>query len=190
MSLTWPRRCPWAMRTELEATYHDLEWGVPEHEDRKLFELLVLEGAQAGLSWVTVLKKREAYRKALYDFDPQQIARCDEVDLARWMSNSELIRNKAKLQSVIQNAKQFIAVQDRYGSFDAFLWSFAEEAPGLRVFASQADLPAQSPKSQALSRSLKRLGFAFVGPVICYSFMQATGLVNDHVEGCYRITTH
>lgn len=178
------------MRTELEATYHDLEWGVPEHEDRKLFELLVLEGAQAGLSWVTVLKKREAYRKALHNFDPLQIARCNEVDLARWMSNSELIRNKAKLQSVIQNAKQFIAVQDRYGSFDAFLWSFAEEAPRLRVFASQADLPAQSPQSQALSRSLKRLGFTFVGPVICYSFMQATGLVNDHVEGCYRITTN
>ena len=182
------RRCPWAMRSEPEAIYHDLEWGIPEHEDRKLFELLVLEGAQAGLSWLTVLRKREAYRHALDHFDPHRIATYDQNQIARLMNNPALIRNRAKLNSVVQNARSFIAVQERHGSFDAFLWSFAEGEPKIQVWGSQADLPSKSPVSEALSRSLKRFGFTFVGPIICYSYMQATGLVNDHIEGCYKIS--
>ena len=180
-------RCPWAERTALERDYHDTEWGVPEHDDRRLFEFLLLEGAQAGLSWVTILKKREAYRAAFDGFDPARIARYDDARIAELLANPGLVRNRLKIQSAVTNARAFLRVQEAFGCFDAYLWDFVEGRPLTQTWPTQADLPARSALSDRLSRDLKARGFRFVGSVICYSYLQATGLINDHIAGCYRL---
>ena len=186
--MSQPRsRCAWAERTELERQYHDSEWGVPEHDDRRLFEFLLLEGAQAGLSWVTVLRKREAYRAAFDGFDPVRVAGYGAEKMADLMQNPGLIRNRLKLTSSVNNARAFLAVQEQFGSFDQYLWRFVEGRPISNVWPGLADLPPRSPISDRLSNDLKRRGFTFVGPVICYSYMQAVGMVNDHIAGCFRI---
>lgn len=182
-------RCAWAERSELERQYHDTEWGVPQHEDRRLFEFLLLEGAQAGLSWVTVLRKRAAYRAAFADFDPERVARFRAADIARLLENPGLIRNRLKVGSAVANARAFLEVQEAFGSFDAYLWRFVDGQPATREWPSLAELPAQTPVSGQLSRDLKARGFVFVGPVICYSYMQAVGLVNDHLTGCFRLAS-
>ena len=180
-------RCPWAERTEIERDYHDNEWGVPQHGDRRLFEFLLLEGAQACLSWVTILRKRAAYRAAFDDFDPARIASYDEDRLETLMQNPGIIRNRLKIRSAIRNARAFLRVQAEFGSFDAYLWRFVEHVPVTQVWPTMADLPPRSPLSDRLSRDLKARGFGFVGSVICYSYMQAVGLINDHIAGCYRL---
>ena len=180
-------RCPWAERTEIERDYHDNEWGVPQHGDRRLFEFLLLEGAQAGLSWVTILRKRAAYRAAFDDFDPARIASYDEDRLETLMQNPGIIRNRLKIRSAIRNARAFLRVQAEFGSFDAYLWRFVEHVPVTQVWPTMADLPPRSPLSDRLSRDLKARGFGFVGSVICYSYMQAVGFINDHIAGCYRL---
>ena len=181
------KRCSWAERSAIEALYHDEEWGWPVHEDRTLYEFLVLEGAQAGLSWRTILEKRAAYREAFCGFDPEAVANFDASALEALMANPGLVRNRLKLQSAVNNARAFLRVQEELGSFDAFIWRFMEGGPLNQVFSSMAALPAQSDVSESLSQALKQRGFSFVGPVICYSFMQAVGMVNDHLEGCFRI---
>ncbi|MEY2681375.1 MAG: hypothetical protein RL661_1606 [Pseudomonadota bacterium] len=186
--MSQPRsRCAWAERTELERQYHDSEWGVPEHDDRRLFEFLLLEGAQAGLSWVTVLRKREAYRVAFDGFDPARVASYGTEKMAELMQTSGLIRNRLKLKSAVNNARAFLAVQEQFGSFDQYLWRFVEGRSINNVWPDLAALPPRSAISDRLSKDLKRLGFTFVGPVICYSYMQAVGLVNDHIVGCFRV---
>ena len=180
-------RCPWAERSGLERHYHDLEWGVPQHDDQHLFELLLLEGAQAGLSWVTVLRKRETYREAFAGFDPLEVARFDESKIAGLLNNPGLIRNSLKINSAIRNARAFLRIQDEFCSFDSYLWGFFDDAPVTQEWSTMSELPARSPGSDRLSKDLKRRGFSFVGPVICYSYMQATGVINDHITGCYRL---
>ncbi|MEI6353264.1 MAG: DNA-3-methyladenine glycosylase I [Methylococcus sp.] len=181
------RRCSWAERSAVEARYHDEEWGWPVHEDRTLYEFLVLEGAQAGLSWRTILEKRAAYREAFCDFDPQAVANFDASALEALMAHPGLIRNRLKLHSAVNNARALLRVQDDVGSFDAFVWGFMEGGPLTQVFPTMKALPAQNVVSESLSRALKVRGFSFVGPVICYSFMQAVGMVNDHLDGCFRV---
>ncbi|MBM4201213.1 MAG: DNA-3-methyladenine glycosylase I, partial [Gammaproteobacteria bacterium] len=176
-------RCAWAERGELERDYHDNEWGIPQHDDRRLFEFLLLEGAQAGLSWVTILRKRAAYRAAFDDFDPARIASYDEERLETLMQNPGIIRNRLKIRSAIQNARAFLRVREEFGSFDAYLWRFVEGIPVTQVWPTMADLPPRSTVSDQLSRDLKSRGFGFVGSVICYSYMQAVGLINDHIAG-------
>jgi len=178
-------RCAWAVR-EPNLSYHDLEWGVPVHDDRVLFEFLVLEGAQAGLSWETILKKRDAYREALDDFDPDVIARYRAPKLARLLENPGIIRNRLKIASLVTNARAFLEVQKEFGSFDAYVWRFAPDAPKLNAPKTLKDLPARTAESDALSKDLLKRGFKFVGSTICYAFMQATGLVNDHLVTCDR----
>ncbi|GAB4213301.1 MAG: DNA-3-methyladenine glycosylase I [Roseiflexaceae bacterium] len=178
-------RCGWA-RTPLSVAYHDAEWGVPLHDDRALFELLILEGAQAGLSWETVLRKRPAYRAAFDNFDPAAVATYDEAKIAALLADPGLIRNRQKIRAAVQNARALPAVQREFGSFDAYLWRFVNGRPIINTRRSLAELPAQTPESQALSKDLLRRGFAFVGPTICYAFMQAAGLVNDHITDCFR----
>lgn len=180
------QRCEWAGDDPLYVSYHDDEWGVPVHDDRRLFEFLVLEGAQAGLSWITILRKRAAYRLAFEGFDPRRVAAYTPRRVAALLGNAGLVRNRAKLESAIGNARAFLAVQERHGSFDAYLWAFVDGRPIQNRFRTLKDLPAESPVSLRLSRDLKSLGFRFVGPTICYAFMQAVGLVNDHVLGCFR----
>jgi DNA-3-methyladenine glycosylase I len=180
-----PNRCPWAEHP-LETLYHDEEWGVPQHDDNKLFEFLILEGAQAGLSWLTVLKKREEYRKAFQNFDPAKVARFGPEKIAQFMDNPGLIRNRRKLDSAISNAKAFLKIQDEYGSFDRFIWRFVDGKPLQNAWSKLEQLPAQTAQSQAMSKELKKRGFNFVGPTICYAFMQATGMVNDHLTSCFR----
>ncbi len=180
-------RCAWAERTELERRYHDTEWGVPEHDDRRLFEFLLLEGAQAGLSWVTVLRKREAYREAFAEFDPEQVACFDEARMENLLGNAGLIRNRLKIRSAVNNARAFLRVQEVFGSFDEYLWRFVDGCPVTQVWQTLGDLPPKSPISDRLSRDLKGRGFTFVGSVICYSYMQAVGMVNDHIAGCFRV---
>jgi len=180
-------RCAWAERSELEQQYHDTEWGVPEHNDQRLFEFLLLEGAQAGLSWVTVLRKREAYRAAFDGFNPLRIAGYGVEKMADLMQNPGLIRNRLKLTSAVNNAQAFLNVQEQFGSFDQYLWRFVEGQPISNVWPELADLPPRTPISDRLSKDLKYRGFTFVGPVICYSYMQAVGMVNDHIAGCFRI---
>ena len=180
-------RCAWAERSELERDYHDNEWGIPQHDDRRLFEFLLLESAQAGLSWVTILRKRAAYRIAFDDFDPVRIASYDEDRLETLMQNPGIIRNRLKIRSAIQNARAFLRVQAEFGSFDTYLWRFVEGIPVTQVWPTMADLPPRSTVSDQLSRDLKTRGFGFVGSVICYSYMQAVGLINDHIAGCYRL---
>lgn len=179
-------RCPWAERSAVERDYHDREWGVPEHDEARLFEWLVLEGAQAGLSWRTILEKREGYRDAFEGFDPLRVAEFDAQKEAQLYLHPGIIRNRQKIRSVIGNARAFRRLMERPGGFDAFLWAFVDGIPQSNVWPCPSDLPAKTPQSEALSRTLKAHGFTFVGPVICYSFMQATGLVNDHIAGCYR----
>ena len=183
--VTPPRRCEWA-KTALSIRYHDEEWGVPVHDDRTLFEFLVLEGAQAGLSWETILKKRENFRAAFDRFDPAKVARYARRKAERLLGDAGIIRNRLKIDSAIRNAKAFLAVQEAFGSFDAYLWPFVGGRPRHNARRRLADLPARTPESDAMSRDLKRRGFSFVGSTICYAFMQAVGMVNDHVVDCFR----
>jgi DNA-3-methyladenine glycosylase I len=181
-------RCSWA-RTPLSIEYHDAEWGVPVHEDRILFEFLTLEGAQAGLSWETILKKREAYRAAFCRFDPARVARFTAARVERLMANPGIVRNRLKIASTVNNARAFVRVQRDLGSFDAYVWNFVGGAPMVNRRRTSSDVPARTPESDALSRDLLRRGFTFVGSTICYAFMQAVGLVNDHTVDCYRYRT-
>lgn len=179
-------RCAWAGNDPLMQAYHDLEWGVPVHDDRVLFEFLTLEGAQAGLSWSTILKRRESYRAAFHDYDIERIAAYEDDDVARLLVDPGIIRNRAKVRATIGNARAALEVQRELGSLDTYFWSFVGGSPRRDRFASLADLPADTPDSRALSRDLRRRGFSFVGPTIMYAFMQATGLVNDHTTDCFR----
>jgi len=178
-------RCPWP-KTELDIAYHDTEWGVPLHEDRALFELLILEGSQAGLSWSTVLKKRENYRTALDGFDAKKIARYDAAKVAELLANPGIIRNRLKIAATIQNAKMFLEVQKEFGSFDAYLWRFVGGKPIQNARREVKDVPARTLESDAMSKDLIKRGFKFVGSTICYAFMQASGMVNDHLTDCPR----
>ena len=181
------RRCAWVPEGDpLYVAYHDEEWGVPSHDDRYLFEMLVLEGAQAGLSWSTILRKREGYREALAGFDPAAVARFGERDVGRLLGDSGIVRNRLKVESAIANARATLAVQEELGSLDAFLWSFVGGEPRVNRWRSLGEIPAETEESRAMSKELKRRGFRFVGPTICYAFMQAAGLVNDHVVECFR----
>ena len=177
-------RCGWA-KTDLSIIYHDQEWGVPQHGDRGLFEFLILEGAQAGLSWETILRKRENYRRAFANFDPRKVAKYDSQKVAQLLANPGIIRNRLKVSAAIQNASQFLAVQKEFGSFDTYVWKFVGGKP-LRRKRGVSTLPASTVDSEKLSRDLLQRGFKFVGPTICYSFMQAVGMVNDHDSNCFR----
>lgn len=179
------QRCGWAGQDELMIRYHDEEWGKPLHDDRKLFELLILEGMQAGLSWSTVLKKRENFRQAFDGFDPVKIACYTEERAAELMNNAGIIRNRLKISAAIINANRFLAMQKEYGSFDRFIWQFVNHQPLVNNWTSLSEVPATSVESDAMSKTLRKLGFKFVGSTICYSFMQATGMVNDHLTGCF-----
>ena len=179
-------RCAWCGADPLYQAYHDTEWGVPLHDDRALFELLTLEGAQAGLSWITVLRKRETYRQAFAGFDPAVVARFTEADQAALMLNPGIVRNRLKISSTIDNARAFLAIQAEFGSFDAWLWRFVESRPIQNSLRSLADAQASTALSDELSKALKKRGFRFVGSTICYAFMQAAGLVNDHTTDCFR----
>ena len=178
-------RCPWA-KNELSICYHDVEWGVPQHDDRVLFEFLILEGAQAGLSWDTILKKRENYRAAFEHFDPQKVARFDSRKVRELLSDPGIVRNRLKVASAISNAKAFLEVQEEFGSFDAYLWRFVDGKPRQNRWISMKQVPARTPQSDALSKDLLARGFRFVGSTICYAFMQAIGMVNDHLVTCPR----
>jgi DNA-3-methyladenine glycosylase I len=180
-----PKRCSWAT-TELGIAYHDDEWGVPLHDDRKLFEFLILEGAQAGLSWETILQKRENYRSAFDQFDPALVATYDKRRLAQLLANPGIVRNRLKVTAAVHNARAFLAVQDEFASFDAYIWQFVDGKPRRNAWKSLAQVPAATPESDAMSKDLKRRGFAFVGTTICYAFMQAVGMVNDHLVSCFR----
>lgn len=177
-------RCSWCHGDELYTRYHDEEWGVPCHDDRKLFEFLILEGAQAGLSWITILKRREGYQQAFHQFDVQQVARMDDQDVIRLMQDSSIIRNRLKIQSTIKNAQAFIKVQAEFGSFSQYLWSFVENKPLINHWQRMDEVPATTDISDRMSRDLKKRGFSFVGSTICYAYMQAMGLVNDHLVTC------
>ena len=180
-------RCAWAT-TEPAITYHDKDWGVPVHDDRVLFEFLILEGAQAGLSWNTILKKRENYRKALDGFRPEKIARYNKRDVQRLLRNDGIVRNRLKIAATIENAKRFLEVRKEFGTFDAYLWTFVNGEPIQNRWRTLADVPARTAESDAMSRDLLRRGFKFVGSTICYAFMQAIGMVNDHLVTCPRYT--
>lgn len=179
-------RCEWAEGDPLLATYHDAEWGVPEHEDRRLFEFLVLEGAQAGLSWLTVLKKRENYRNAFAGFDPRRVARFGPRQTKRLLSDGGIIRNRLKIAAAIRNARAVLDVQEEFGSLDAYLWRFVGNAPRKNRWRRLGQIPATSRESGAMSEDMRSRGFAFVGSTICYALMQAVGMVNDHVVACFR----
>ncbi|MBC8550959.1 MAG: DNA-3-methyladenine glycosylase I [Candidatus Brocadiales bacterium] len=179
-------RCEWGTTSQLYIDYHDNEWGVPVHDDRKLFEFLILEGAQAGLSWETVLKKRENYRKAFNDFDPVKICCYGDKKIETLLENKGIIRNRLKITSAINNAKRFLDVQKEFGTFDAYIWQFVNGRTITNRFKSIQEIPATTKESDAMSKDLKKRGFKFVGSTICYAHMQATGMVNDHVVGCYR----
>jgi DNA-3-methyladenine glycosylase I len=179
-------RCAWATQNALEARYHDTEWGVPSRDDRHLFEMLVLEGAQAGLSWDTILKKRDNYRRAFAGFDPVKVARFDRSRRARLLRDSGIVRNRLKIEAAVINAKMLLAVTDEHESFADYIWQFVDGAPVKNVWTSIRQVPAETPQSRLMSKDLTRRGFKFVGPTICYAFMQAVGLVNDHVTSCFR----
>ena len=178
-------RCDWAT-TELGIRYHDEEWGVPRHDDRVLFEFLILEGAQAGLSWETILRKREAYRAAFAGFDPVKVAAFGPRDVARLLADAGIVRNRLKVASAIANAKAFLAVQREFGSFDAYVWRFVDGEPTQNTWRRMQDVPARTAASDAMGKDLSRRGFNFVGSTICYAYMQAVGMVNDHLVGCFR----
>ena len=178
-------RCPWA-KGELYHRYHDEQWGVPEHDDRMLFEMIVLEGAQAGLSWETILKKRDNYREAFDNFDAERIASYDDTKLATLMQNAGIIRNRLKISAAVANSKAFIKTRDEFGSVDKYIWSFVDGRPVQNSFKAMTEVPAKTSQSDAMSKDLSRRGFKFVGSTICYAFMQATGMVNDHLTTCFR----
>ncbi|WP_371504764.1 DNA-3-methyladenine glycosylase I [Nitrosopumilus adriaticus] len=178
------KRCEWA-KDEPNTTYHDVEWGKPQHDDRKLFEFLVLEGAQAGLSWTTILKRRDGYRKAFLDFDARKVSKYNQKQIEKLLKDESIIRNKLKINSAINNAKQFLKIQEEFGSFDKYLWGFVNHKPIKNKFKKHSDLPASTEISEKLSLDLKKRGFNFVGPTICYALMQAIGMVNDHTSTCY-----
>jgi DNA-3-methyladenine glycosylase I len=178
-------RCPWAT-TELYVQYHDTEWGVPVHDDRLLFEFLVLEGAQAGLSWETILKKRENYRRAFDNFDPTVVASYGYKKCLSLLSDSGIVRNRLKIEAAIENAKAFLTVQEAHGGFDEYIWGFVGHEPKQNTWRSIKEVPAKTAESDVMSKDLKRRGFKFVGSTICYAFMQAVGMVNDHLVGCFR----
>jgi DNA-3-methyladenine glycosylase I len=179
-------RCQWAGTDPLYVAYHDLEWGVPVHDDRTLFEFLVLEGAQAGLSWSTILKKRDAYRAAFDGFAPAIVAAYDDAKVAELLANPGIVRNRAKIASAIKNAQAFLLVQREFGSFDAYSWQFVGGRTRQNSWQSLSEIPASTPESEAMSKDLRKRGFNFVGPTICYAHMQATGMVNDHTVDCFR----
>lgn len=177
-------RCTWCLGNELYIRYHDEEWGLPSHDDQHLFEMLILEGAQAGLSWLTILKKRDNYRRAYHDFDVKRIARFDDKDVARLLSDEGIVRNRLKVAASIQNAQATLAVQKEFGSLDAFLWQFVGGKPLHGKRRAMSEVPARTPESDAMSKALLKRGFKFVGSTICYAFMQAVGMVNDHLVTC------
>ena len=177
-------RCAWAGNDPLYVAYHDIEWGKPIHDDRLLFEFLILEGMQAGLSWITILKKREAFRAAFENFEPESVAGFDQAKVEELMQNSAIVRNRRKIESAVKNAQHFLKIQKKFGSFDKFIWSYVDGEPIVNHPKTSADVPATSELSDRISRDLKKLGFSFVGSTIIYSFMQAVGMVNDHVDDC------
>lgn len=178
-------RCEWATE-EPNLSYHDKEWGRPEHNDQKLFEFLILEGAQAGLSWITILKRREGYRKAFSNFDAKKVAKYNQKQIAKLIKDESIIRNRLKITSAVNNAKQFLKVKQEFGTFDKYIWSFVDHKPIKNKFKKLSDLPAFTLISEKMSKDLKKRGFNFVGPTICYALMQAIGMVNDHTSGCFR----
>jgi len=179
-------RCGWVTTDPLYLDYHDREWGVPEHDERKLFELLILEGAQAGLSWLTILKKRDHYRDAFARFDVQAIAQFGDQQVARLLANPGIVRNRLKIAATLQNARALLAFRNEHGSFAEFLWSFVDGTPKRNAWKTLQEVPARTPESDAISKALAQRGFKFVGSTICYAFMQATGMVNDHLVDCFR----
>ncbi|HEX7485940.1 MAG TPA: DNA-3-methyladenine glycosylase I [Vicinamibacterales bacterium] len=179
-------RCPWPGTDPLYLAYHDLEWGVPAHDDRHLFGMLILEGAQAGLSWITILRKRERYRGVFDGFDPRKVARYREGKVAALLSDAGIVRNRLKINSAVGNARAFLDVQKEFGAFDAYLWQFVGGAPKVGRWTTMKDVPARTAESDALSKDLQNRGFRFVGSTICYAFMQAVGMANDHLVDCYR----
>jgi DNA-3-methyladenine glycosylase I len=180
------KRCPWTGEDPLYVEYHDTEWGVPVHDDRKLFEFLILEGMQAGLSWITILRKRENFRRAFAGFDPEKVARFGPRDVRRQMADAGIVRNQAKILAAVTNAQAFLRVREEFGSFDSYMWQFVGGEPRVNRRRSIKDVPAATPQSDAMSRDLKQRGFKFVGTTICYAHMQATGMVNDHLTACFR----
>jgi DNA-3-methyladenine glycosylase I len=180
------KRCAWCQGNALQTAYHDREWGVPVHDDRRLFEFLTLEGAQAGLSWDTILKKRANYRRAFAGFDPKKVSRFSRAKRAALMKNPGIVRNRLKIESAVTNAQAFLAVQHEFGSFDRYIWRFVGGKPKRNHRQSMQQVPAATPESDAMSKDLKQRGFRFVGSTICYAFMQATGMVNDHLVNCFR----
>jgi DNA-3-methyladenine glycosylase I len=181
-----PQRCAWCGDDPLYRAYHDIEWGVPAHDERHLFEMLILEGAQAGLSWITILRKREGYRRAFEGFDPERMARFDEGRIAALLADPGIVRNRLKVRAAVTNARTLLDLRDRGRTLDGLLWDFVDGVPRQNAWRSLAELPARTAESDAMSRALKALGFAFVGSTICYALMQAVGLVNDHTLDCYR----
>lgn len=181
-----PKRCGWCGDDPLYVKYHDEEWGVPVHDDRMHFEFVILEGAQAGLSWITILRKRENYREAFEGFDPERVARFRKPRIEKLLQNPGIVRNRLKVESTVTNAKAFLAIQDEIGSFDEYIWRFIGGQPRGNAWKSLAEVPASTPESDAMSKDLKRRGFRFVGSTICYAYMQAAGMVNDHVTDCFR----
>lgn len=179
-------RCGWAGDDPQYIAYHDDEWGVPLHDERRLFEMLNLEGAQAGLSWITILRKREHYRLAFDNFEADIIVNYDEAKIAELLQNPGIVRNKLKVRGVVKNARAFLAVQEEFGSFDSYLWAFVDGAPIINHWQTMADIPTATPRSEAMSKDLKKRGFTFVGPTICYAYMQSIGMVNDHIVSCFR----
>jgi DNA-3-methyladenine glycosylase I len=179
-------RCPWAGTDPLYVSYHDEEWGIPSHDDRHLFEMLILEGAQAGLSWITILRKRERYREVFDGFDARRVARFTPARVERLLKDEGIVRNRLKVEGAVRNARAFLDVQKEFGSFDRYIWQFVGGAPLVNVRKTMKDVPAQTPESDQMSRDLKKRGFTFVGSTICYAFMQATGMVDDHLVDCFR----
>jgi len=180
------KRCDWANSNALETEHHDVEWGVPVHEDRLLFEMLILESAQAGLSWVTILQKREGYLKAFDHFDARKISKYSAKKIEQLLENPSIVRNKLKINATVENAKRFLDIQKEWGSFDAYIWSFVEGKPIDNAWKKSSQVPASTPESTAMSKDLKKKGFKFVGPTTCYAYMQAVGMVNDHLVSCFR----
>jgi DNA-3-methyladenine glycosylase I len=180
------QRCEWGNSSELYIDYHDTEWGLPLHDDRRLFEFLILEGAQAGLSWSTILNKRQAYLQAFDNFEPTRVANYNDTNIQELLSNPGIVRNRLKIQAAIQNARSFLTVQDQYGNFDTYIWQFVDGKPVQNSWKSMQEIPATTKESDALSKDLKKRGFTFVGSTICYAFMQAVGMVNDHTVDCFR----
>ncbi|PIE82927.1 MAG: DNA-3-methyladenine glycosylase I [Candidatus Contendobacter odensis] len=180
------RRCPWCGTDSLYRDYHDHEWGVPVHDNRRLFEMLILEGTQAGLSWLTILRKRNHYRHAFDSFDPERIARYEQPQIDRLLADTGIVRNRRKIEAAIKNAQGYLQLQEQQGAFNTFLWQFVDFSPKQNQWQSVTEVPSHTPESENMSRALRHYGFSFVGPTICYAFMQAVGMVNDHVIDCFR----